>query len=449
MAAVRAVEIIQRKRAGEELSREEIEGLLMGYVRGEIPDYQLSAWLMAVCFRGMSRQETLDLTSAMVMSGAVLDLSRVGLPVADKHSSGGVGDKTTLVVVPTVRACGAAVAKMSGRALGFTGGTLDKLQSIPGFRVNLSVDQFVHQVEEEGIAIAGQTPDLVPADRKLYALRDVTGTVDSIPLIAASIMSKKLAVGARGLVLDVKVGRGAFMGSREEAMELARLMVEIGTAAGKRVSALLTPMDQPLGRAVGNAVEVKEAIQTLRGEGPADLVDLSTLLAGEMLYLVEQADSPAAGREAALRALSSGRALEWMERLLELQGGDPRVLEDVDRLGRAPVVMQVEAPRSGWVVGLDARGVAQAALVLGAGRATKEDSVDPLVGVWLRAKVGAEVVRGEPLAEVHARDPGAAGRAVAEVLRAYSLSGEPPKPAAERFERCGSLQGSVSVDYAL
>ncbi len=437
MAAVRVVEIIQRKRAGEALSRGEIERLVTGYVRGEIPDYQVSAWLMAVCCRGMTRQETLDLTSVMVGSGAILDLSRVGLPVADKHSSGGVGDKTTLVVAPLVRACGAAVAKMSGRGLGFTGGTLDKLESVPGFRVDLSAAEFVRQLEKEGIVLAGQTPELVPADRKLYALRDVTGTVDSIPLIGSSIMSKKLAIGAQGLVLDVKVGRGAFMASREEARELARLMVDIGAAAGKRVSALLTSMDQPLGRAVGNALEVTEAIETLRGEGAPDLVELSTILAGEMLHLVGKASSPTAGKEAALRALSSGEALVWLQRLLLLQGGDPRVVEDPGLMGRAPLVLPVVAHRSGWVSRLDARGIAQAALTLGAGRATKEDSVDPQVGVLLRAKVGAAVERGEPLAEVHARDGARGERAVAEVLHAYSILQEPQQPVVEYLERCG------------
>ncbi|MCL4531719.1 MAG: thymidine phosphorylase, partial [Actinobacteria bacterium] len=376
-------------------------------------------------------------TSVMMGSGAILDLSGVGLPVADKHSSGGVGDKTTLVVAPLVRACGAAVAKMSGRGLGFTGGTLDKLESVPGFRVDLSAAEFVRQLEKEGIVLAGQTPELVPADRKLYALRDVTGTVDSIPLIGSSIMSKKLAIGAQGLVLDVKVGRGAFMASREEARELARLMVDIGAAAGKRVSALLTSMDQPLGRAVGNALEVTEAIETLRGDGAPDLVELSTLLAGEMLHLVGKASSPTAGKEAALRALSSGEALVWLQRLLLLQGGDPRVVEDPGLMGRAPLVLPVVAHRSGWVSRLDARGIAQAALTLGAGRATKEDSVDPQVGVLLRAKVGAAVERGEPLAEVHARDGARGERAVAEVLHAYSILQEPQQPVVEYLERCG------------
>lgn len=432
---MRTVDILERKRQGEELSREEIEQLIMGHVRGEIPDYQMAAWLMAVCCRGMSRRETVDLTAAMVASGATLNLSGVSLPVADKHSSGGVGDKTTLVVAPLVRACGVAVAKMSGRGLGFTGGTLDKLESIPGFRVGLSAAQFLRQLEAEGIALAGQTPELAPADRKLYALRDVTGTVQSIPLIASSIMSKKLAIGAQGLVLDVKVGTGAFMARREEARELAHLMVDIGAAAGRRASALLTPMDQPLGLAVGNALEVAEAIETLRGEGPQDLVELSTLLAGEMLYLAGRAGNPEVGRALALEALSSGKALEWLERLLVAQGGDPRVLDDPGVMGRAPVVLPVPAPHAGWVSRAEARKIAGAALILGAGRARKEDPIDHRVGVVLRAKVGTEVEIGEPLAEVHARDISAGERAVEEILHAYSLGEEPPQSVPEVLER--------------
>ncbi len=450
MAAVRVVEIIERKKAGEELSREEIERLVTGYVREEIPDYQVAAWLMAVCCRGMSRRETVDLTSVMVASGASLDLSGVGWPTADKHSSGGVGDKTTLVVGPLVRACGVAVAKMSGRGLGFTGGTLDKLESIPGFRVGLSAEQFVRHLEREGIVLAGQTPELVPADRKLYALRDVTGTVESIPLIASSIMSKKLAIGAQGLVLDVKVGSGAFMAAREEARELARLMVEIGSGAGRRVSALLSPMDQPLGRAVGNALEVAEAIETLRGEGPSDLVELCTLLAGEMLYLTGVAESPAAGQSRAAGVLSSGKALQWLGRVVEVQGGDPRVLEDPGLMGRAPLVLPIVAPRSGWVAGVDARRIAKAALILGAGRARKEDLVDHQVGVVLWAKVGAEVESGELLAEVHGRRYGVAEEAVAEVLHAYLIAEsrlEMPSEPVERFE--GEQTGSAPAANGL
>ncbi|MGE5618123.1 MAG: thymidine phosphorylase [Sphingomonadaceae bacterium] len=439
MPALRAVELIERKRAGKELTKEEIEELVSGYVRGEIPDYQVSAWLMAVCLRGLSQRETVDLTWAMAASGAMLDLAGVGWPVADKHSSGGVGDKTTLVVGPLVRACGVAVAKMSGRGLGFTGGTVDKLESIPGYVADLSAAQFVRQLEREGIVLAGQSPELVPADRKLYALRDVTGTVESIPLIASSIMCKKLAVGAQAVVLDVKVGSGAFMAELGEARELARLMVDIGTAANRRVSALLTPMDQPLGMAVGNALEVAEAIATLRGDGPRDLVELCVLLAGEMLYLAGAAGSPQEGRERAQKALDSGDALQVMERLLLAQGGDPRVLENPGIMGRAPHVLPVTSHSRGWVAGVDARGVARAALSLGAGRARKEDAVDHQVGVVLRVKAGSEVEEGTLLAEVHARDASVGERAAAEVLRAFRIEDVRPEVAPDSIERVGPV----------
>ena len=441
MASLRTVDIIERKRMAVELSRDEIEHVVMGYVRGEIPDYQVSAWLMAVCCRGMSQRETLDMTLAMIASGATLDLSTVGRPVADKHSSGGVGDKTTLVVAPIVRACGAAVGKMSGRGLGFTGGTLDKLESIPGFRVDLTAAQFLHQLASKGIVVSGQTPELVPADRKLYALRDVTGTVQSIPLIASSIMSKKLAVGAQALVLDVKVGSGAFMSTREEARELAKLMVEIGTRAGKRVSVLLTPMDEPLGYAVGNALEAAEAIRALRGDGPRDLLDLSTALAGEMLFLVGLVDSPELGRVRALGALESGEALQWMGEWVASQGGDRRVIDEPSLMGSAPLVEPVRAPSDGWVSRVDARGIARAALILGAGRARKDDRVDPSVGVVLRAKVGAEVRAGELLADIHARDASALELARAEVLRAYGIAEEACLPPSGCWERYGADHG--------
>lgn len=325
-----------------------------------------------------------------------------------------------------VRAAGAAVGKMSGRGLGFTGGTLDKLESIPGFRVDLTVAQFLRQLETEGIVVSGQTAEMVPADRKLYALRDVTGTVASLPLIASSIMSKKLAVGAHGLALDVKVGSGAFLAALEEARELARLMVDIGTGAGRRVTALLTPMDQPLGQAVGNGLEVAESIRALRGEGPPDLVELSATLAGELLFLVGLAESPELGRVHALESLSSGKALEWFGRLVAAQGGDPRIVDNPGLAGKAPVLLPVLASRSGWVTRVDARRVAEAALLLGAGRTRKGDRIDHSVGLVLHAKVGSEVGAGWLLAEVHAREEAAAERARVELLRAYSFSEERP-----------------------
>ncbi len=435
--AMRTVDVIDRKRLGEELSRAEIEHMVLGYARGRIPDYQMSAWLMAICCRGMSRRETIDLTEAMVASGITLDLARVGMPVTDKHSSGGVGDKTTLLVAPLARACGVAVGKMSGRGLGFTGGTLDKLESIPGFRVDLTATQFVQQLEREGIVVSGQTPDLVPADRQMYALRDVTGTVASIPLIASSIMSKKLAVGAAGLALDVKVGTGAFLCRVEDARDLARLMVEIGVGAGKRVGVLLSPMDQPLGRAVGNALEVAEAIRVLRGDGPSDLVELSTALVGEMLYLVGRAATPRLGQELAAEALSSGRGLERFRRWVEVQGGDPRVVDHPELMGLAPLVVNVVAPRPGWVSRVEARGIAGACLLTGAGRVRKEDSVDHRVGVVLHARAGMEVREGDLLAEVHASDASAAREAAAEVLKAYAFGDAPPAESPVVLERIG------------
>jgi pyrimidine-nucleoside phosphorylase len=421
---LRIVDIIERKRAGIELSKDEIEAVVSGFVKGNVPDYQVSAWLMAVCWRGMTRREVFALTRIMVDSGTTLDFSRVALPVVDKHSSGGVGDKTTLVVAPLVRACGAAVGKMSGRGLGFTGGTLDKLEAIPGYRTDLSVEEFVRQLSDIGIVVSGQTIHLAPADGKIYALRDVTATVASLPLIASSIMSKKLAIRAQGLVLDVKVGSGAFMAGVEDARELAKLMVEIGASEGRRVSALLTPMDQPLGLAVGNALEVAEAIDALKGNGPEDLVDLSIMLAGEMLALARVASDPESGRRLALEALRSGQGLEWLQRLIAAQGGNPRVVDDPGLMGRAPLVEQVKAPRPGYVSRVDALGIARAALGLGAGREAKDDRIDPAVGVALHAKTGMHLSGGDLLAEVHARDASSAQKAAAEILQAYTITGE-------------------------
>jgi pyrimidine-nucleoside phosphorylase len=424
-------DIISRKRQGEELARDEIEQVVLGYDSGRIPDYQMAAWLMAVCCMGMSRREAYDLTAVMAASGVSLDVASVRSPVADKHSTGGVGDKTTLVVAPLARACGLAVAKMSGRGLGFTGGTIDKLEAIPGFRTGLSVEEFLRQLESEGIVISGQTPELAPADGKIYALRDVTATVDSIPLIASSIMSKKLAIGAGSLVLDVKTGRGAFMTDLERARELAEMMVEIGSAAGMQVSALISSMDEPLGQSVGNALEVEEAIRTLAGEGPEDLTDLCLALAGEMLSLAGLSASPESGSVAAQRALSSGQGLEVFGRMVAVQGGDPGVVDRPEMLGAAPEVVPVAASRSGWISAVDARQIARAGLWLGAGRERKGSAIDPRVGVVLHRKAGAEVRAGDVLAEVHAADWEAGRRAAVEVASAYIVQeevGEPPAP---------------------
>jgi pyrimidine-nucleoside phosphorylase len=384
--SVRIVDLIARKRDGGELD----SGELARMISDDTPDYQLAAFLMAVVLRGMSARETADLLAAMVDSGARLDLSSIGRPVADKHSTGGVGDKTTLVVGPLVAACGVPVAKLSGRGLGHTGGTLDKLESIRGYRANLSPDELIEQVRRVGIAVAGQTADLVPADRRLYHLRDVTATVHSIPLIATSIMSKKVASGASRLVLDVKVGVGAFMPDLASARELADAMIELGAAAGLPTTCMLTRMDEPLGRAVGNALEVAEAVETLRGNGPADLVSLC----------VSAAAIVTGDRAAVEDALASGAALEAYRRWIEAQGGDPDA-----PLPQAAAVVPVPSPRDGYVHSCHALRLGDAAMRLGAGRATKEDAVDHAVGIVVNAKAGDRVERGWPLATVHARSP--------------------------------------------
>jgi pyrimidine-nucleoside phosphorylase/thymidine phosphorylase len=390
---------IQAKRDGLAHGEEELRAFLMGYLGGEVPDYQVSAWLMAVFFRGMTEEETLALTRVMAHSGKVLDLSHLPHPV-DKHSSGGVGDKTTLVVAPILAAAGCTVAKMSGRGLAHTGGTIDKLESIPGFRAELSEEEFLRLAERVGLVIAGQSPALAPLDGKLYALRDVTATVESLPLIASSIMSKKLAAGARTIVLDVKVGRGAFMKTREEARALARTMVAIGRGAGRRVRAVLSRMDAPLGRAVGNAIEVREALRTLRGEGPQDLSALALRLAEEALEA--EGLPPALAR----KALESGAALEKFRAFLEAQGGDPRVVEDLDLLPLAPQVAEVRAEEAGEVAEVDAYRVGLAVLALGGGRRKKGEAIDHGVGVEVLKKPGERVERGEPLFLVYHRHKG-------------------------------------------
>jgi pyrimidine-nucleoside phosphorylase len=417
-------ELIERKRNGEELRAEEISELVLGYARGEIPDYQLAAFCMAVYFRGMSAAETYALTDAMIRSGRTLDLgAALGRKVVDKHSTGGVGDKTTIAVGPIVAACGVPVGKMSGRGLGHTGGTLDKLESIPGFSVDLSVDDFVRQVQEVGLAIVGQTDDLVPADKKLYGLRDVTATVDILPLIASSVMSKKIAGGADAIVLDVKVGDGAFMKTLDDARALARTMLELGEHAGREVVCLLTDMDQPLGAAVGNALEIAEARDTIRGEGPPDFTELVLDACARLLALSDLGIDEEEGRRRAEAAVADGSALTLYERWIRAQGGDP----DPDALPQAPVLLEVHAPTSGSVVRLGAIAVGVAALHLGAGRRTKEDSIDHAVGVVCRVKRGASVAAGDVLAEVHARDEANGATAVDAVLAAYELGDEPPR----------------------
>jgi pyrimidine-nucleoside phosphorylase len=420
---IRPAELIQRKRDGEELSADELSELIIGYTHGEVPDYQLAAFCMAVFFRGLSPVETFALTDAMIRSGETIDLgAALGRKVVDKHSTGGVGDKTSLSVGPIVAACGVPFGKMSGRGLGHTGGTLDKLESIPGYRTELGLDEFVSQVRDVGLAIIGQTGDLVPADKLLYALRDVTATVDEPSLIAASIMSKKLAAGAQAIVLDVKVGDGAFMKTLDEARRLAETMLELGRQAGRDVVCLLTDMDQPLGAAVGNALEVREARDTVRGHGPPDFTELVLDACARLLAFSDLGVDEAEGRRRAEAAVADGSADDAWRRWIEAQGGTA----DDDALPVAPVITVLEAPKSGFVVSLGAIAVGTAAVHLGAGRRTKDDEIDHAVGVVVHSKRGDRVEAGEPLATIHARTEPAAGLALADVLRAYEIGEEAP-----------------------
>jgi pyrimidine-nucleoside phosphorylase len=420
---IRPAELIQRKRDGHELGAEEISELVLGYVRGDVPDYQMSAFCMAVYFQGLSAAETFALTEAMIRSGETIDLgAAIGRKVVDKHSTGGVGDKTSLAVGPIVAACGVPFGKISGRGLGHTGGTLDKLESIPGFRIELTTAEFLAQVRDVGIAIIGQTANLVPADKLLYGLRDVTATVDNVSLIASSIMSKKIAGGADAIVLDVKVGDGAFMKTREDARTLAEAMLELGHRAGREVVCVLTDMDQPLGRAVGNALEVREAIATVRGEGPPDFTELVLASCAHLLALSDLGVDEETGRRHAEQAVADGSALAAYRRWIEAQGGDP----DESALPGAPIVREVAADRAGFVGSIGAVDVGVAALRLGAGRRTKEDAIDHAVGVRCLAKRGERVAERQPLAEVHAQDEESADRGVADVRAAYTVTDDPP-----------------------
>jgi pyrimidine-nucleoside phosphorylase len=422
---VHAVELIERKRNGEELSGDDVRELIAAYVRGDVPDYQAAAFLMAVWFRGLSAAETYALTDAMVESGTTVDLAgRLGRRVVDKHSTGGVGDKVTIAVGPVVAACGVPFGKMSGRGLGHTGGTLDKLESIPGFRVELTTDELVKQTREIGIAVAGQTAELVPADKKLYGLRDVTATIDQVSLIAASIMSKKIAAGASAVVLDVKVGEGAFMQTIEDARELGREMRALGEQAGMDVVCVLTDMDQPLGRAVGNALEVREAWETVSGGGPPDFRELVVDSAAELLALSDLGVDEDEGRRRVEKALVDGSALATYERWVRAQGGDP----DPGRLPIAPVVREVVARTSGYVHELRAKEVAITAMELGAGREVAGEPIDHAVGVVCLRKRGEKVATGEALAEIHARDEAAADKAEASLLAAYEIAESEPGP---------------------
>ncbi len=433
---MRAYELIHRKREGGALTGAELGWLVRGFTAGEIPDAQLAAFCMAVFFRGMTPAEVLALTEAMLRSGDVLDLSAIPGAKVDKHSTGGVGDKVSLPLAALAVACGVRVPMVSGRGLGHTGGTLDKLEAIPGFRVDLPVARFVELVRDVGAGLIGQTDRLAPADRRLYALRDVTATVESIPLIAASIMSKKLAEGIDGLVLDVKVGRGAFMKTPAEARRLAETLVGIGRGAGKRVTALLTAMDQPLGLAIGNALEVAEGTALLRGEGPADLREVTVALTAEMVLLAGRAADLAAARGAVEAAIADGRGLAAWRRIVAAQGGDARVVDDPGRLPQAATRVEVASPAAGVVEAIDAEALGLAAMALGAGRARVEDRVDPAVGLVLRKKVGDPVARGEPLLVVH-RNPGGEPQpqVAARVLAAFTIGPGPAAPPPLVLER--------------
>ena len=425
---MKAVDVIIKKRDGMELSREEIEFFINGITRGSIPDYQAAAWAMAVLLNGMTERETTDLTMAMARSGEMLDLSGVVPLAVDKHSTGGVGDKTTLVVEPLVAACGLPVGKMSGRGLGFSGGTLDKMESIPGFRVNLTREEFLQKLGEEGLVLAGQSGDLAPADGKLYALRDVTGTVPSIPLIASSIMSKKIAAGAQAIVLDVKVGTGAFMETLPEARQLAELMVAIGRLSGRKVVALLSDMNQPLGNAVGNALEVNEAIDTLQGGGPADFREHCLVVASHLLVVGRKAVDIDEARRMAETTLQDGIAWQQFRRLVTSQGGEVSVVDKPALLPQAPLVETVAAERSGYLLGIDAREVGETSVELGAGRARKEDPIDHAVGIVIHHKVGDHIGKGEGLFTIHANDLSKMVAARKRLLAAHQWSDHPVEP---------------------
>jgi pyrimidine-nucleoside phosphorylase len=425
---MKVLEIIAKKRDGFALSKKEIEFFIQGLMSEEIRDYQAAAWLMAVYIQGMNAEETTNLTYAMANSGRTLDVEATSPLAVDKHSTGGVGDKTTLVVAPLAVAAGLSVAKISGRGLGFTGGTLDKLESFPGFTSDLSVATFMENLSRYHLVVAGQTPDLVPADGKLYALRDVTATVGSYPLIASSIMSKKLAVGAKSIVLDVKVGRGAFMKTVEQAVELARILIDLARSLNKRAAAVISDMNQPLGLAVGNALEVREAIDTLRGAGPVDFTSHCLTIATQLLLLSRQTREEDEARAKVEKLLLSGQALDSFRDLVTAQGGDAAPIDDPSLLPQAPVMRRVSSPRQGYLSQLDAMAVGLTAMDLGAGRKKKGDPVDHAVGIVLHKKIGDRMEHGEDLCTIHARTEDAAQRAEASLLKGYTWQNSPVEP---------------------
>ncbi|MGI6640082.1 MAG: pyrimidine-nucleoside phosphorylase [Limnochordia bacterium] len=421
---MRMIDIIAKKKHGQALSAQEIRFFVEGYTRGEIPDYQAAAFLMAVYFQGMNEVETAELTMAMVESGDVVDLSEIPGVKVDKHSTGGVGDKTTLVLGPIVAACGVPVAKMSGRGLGHTGGTLDKLESIPGFNTALAPDQFLRNVKDIGLSVVGQTGNLVPADKKLYALRDVTATVDNISLIASSIMSKKLAAGSDAIVLDVKTGSGAFMKTIDDSIALAQAMVSIGEHVGKRTIALITDMDRPLGRAIGNALEVKEAIATLEGRGPEDLTEVCLHLAANMLCLAGKG-SLAECLALADEAVRTGTALEKLKEMVRAQGGDVRVIENPSFFREAPLVREVKAEQDGWITKIDTEACGLASVLLGAGRHKLEDEIDHSAGIVLEVSLGTRVEKGQALAKLYTSDETLFELGGAKLREALKIGSEP------------------------
>jgi pyrimidine-nucleoside phosphorylase len=440
---MRAVDIIAKKRDGHRLTAEEIDFFVQGFTRGEIPDYQAASLLMAIYTKGMNEQETADLTMSMARSGKMLDLSSIAPLVVDKHSTGGVGDKTTLLVAPLVAATGLPVGKISGRGLGFSGGTLDKLESIPGFQANLSAEEFMATLRDCGIVVVGQTADMVPADAKFYALRDVTATVSNISLIAGSVMSKKIAGGANAIVLDIKVGLGAFMHTREEAIALAHAMANIGQALGRRMAAVISNMNQPLGRAVGNALELKEAIATLHGHGPTDFLEHCLIIASQMLLLADRARDAQEARELLLHELDSGRAWHKFRDWIAGQGGDVAYIDDTSLLPQATCVEPLPSPRSGYVAGLDAMEVGLTAALLGGGRARKGDPIDRAVGVVLTKKIGDYVKKSETLLTIHANDERKLTDARRRLLDAYSWSDEPVERPPLIYEIISQSQNST------
>lgn len=423
---MRTVDLVHRKRDGEELSAEEIAFVIDGYTRGEIPDYQISAFLMAVFFSGMSDREVSSLTESMMRSGEVLDLSSIPGMKVDKHSTGGVGDKTSLIAAPLAAAAGVVVPMISGRALGHTGGTLDKLESIPGFRTNLSIEEFTAQLRQHKLAFIGQSTELVPADGKLYSLRDATATVDSIPLIASSIMSKKLAVGLDALVLDVKVGSGAFVKKQVDARRLAQMMVGIGRRMDRKVQALITDMNQPLGFAIGNALEIMEVSQTLQNVGPADLTKLSLELAARMIFLAKLTPTLDAAREVAQARLLDGSGYRKFKDVIAAQGGNPQVLDRFELLPNATGAAEILCPRGGYISAIDAEYIGMASSMIGAGRDTKEDTIDPAVGVILEAKVGQKVEAGTVLCRIYHTSEDRLEEASQLVEDAFRISAQPP-----------------------